>query len=100
MAKPTLKFESSDDKVRLIAVGDWAVQYATEVKSSLMQAFVPAKEIHLDLKEVTALDLSGIQLTYAWITEIRKQGTPVVVSMPTDASLLDLLEKSRITKLF
>jgi ABC-type transporter Mla MlaB component len=100
MTQPTLRIENGDDKVRIAALGDWVIQHATEMKTCLANALIQAKDMHLDLSEVTAFDVSAIQVVFLWKNEIKNLNNQIIISMPIDASLLDLLEKSGITKIF
>jgi anti-anti-sigma regulatory factor len=100
MAKPTLKIEKTKDRVTLLATGDLTVQHAKELHGFLLNNCDHKKEVHLVLKDVTALDVACIQLVYAWRKYIRKQDGNAIIRMPADSSLLDLLEKTGITKIF
>jgi len=100
MGKPVLKIQKTKDQVKLIATGDLTVQHSKVFRDFLVENNSHQQEVNLEMNEATALDIAGIQLAYAWQKGIKSKGGNAMVSLPTNSNLLDLLEKSRITKMF
>src|SRR4051812_33488984 len=100
MGKPILRIEKTNDQVKLVAQGDLTVQHAKELHSFLLQNSDHQSEIHLIMTEAASLDIAGIQLAYAWKSDLYKQGRKAIVTLPDRNDLFDLLEKSGINKIF
>ena len=99
MAKPTLHATTGPEGTSLIARGDLAIQHAGELKNLFLESMNWQGNTRLDLNEVTALDVAGIQLTYLWKLGMQQLGCKVTIAWPQNESLRDLLEKCGITKL-
>src|SRR5262245_38803448 len=100
MPKPSFTLETNASESVLQVQGDLNVQHARDVKQFFqLTAEGVAHDVHLDLQNVTAFDVSAAQLTYRLRTEVQRQGHQFKITLPNDASLCDLLEKCGITKL-
>jgi anti-anti-sigma regulatory factor len=100
MAKPALKIEKTKDKVKLVVTGNLTIQHSKELQRLLLQHCDFKKAVQLVLNNVAALDVAGIQLAYAWKSEVIKKGGLAEVTLPVEKTLLQLLEKASITKIF
>jgi hypothetical protein len=100
MAKPEIKIEKTNDKVRLVATGNLTVQHSKELQQILLLHCDFKNEVQLVLDEAVALDIAGIQLAYAWKSKVIKNGGLAQVTLPVEQNLFQLLEKATITKLF
>jgi anti-anti-sigma factor len=100
MTKPTLKIEHGKHRITLTVSGDLTVQHSRELREFFFNNTEIKKENRLVLKGVTALDIAGIQLIYAWRNSIETRGGRTRLTMPGSNNLRDLLEKTGITKLF
>ncbi len=58
--------QTNGEDVRLVTfIGKMVISYAHEMKAAMVEAFARAREIRLDLGEVTEIDLTGMQLVCA-----------------------------------
>ena len=99
MAKPTLTLEKTESEIVVRATGDLNVQHAHEIKSFFETALQEDANVHLHFGEVTALDVSAIQLSYLLKRNSQHSGYHFKITMPEDTGLFDLMEKCGITKI-
>ena len=99
MAKPVFSIEKDKSGVLLQVKGELSVQHAREAKRIFQQASDEAADVHLQLLDVTSFDISAVQLTYLLRAEVQRQGHQFKITLPQDASLLDVIEKCGITKI-
>lgn len=99
MAKPFFRIEKNNKEVRLSAGGDLNTQYAIEIKDRFLQLLSEAHSVQLDFTEATAFDPSVIQLTYLLKRETARAGRTIQITLPSNAALNELLEKTGITKI-
>ncbi len=73
---------------------------AESIKAELMESVERTGEEILSLQHATALDITGIQLAFAWRKALTAQGRKATVELPRAENINDLLVKTGVTKLF
>jgi len=99
MAKSTIEIKRDPRIIHLNATGDLNVQQAKHLKARFQEILAEPLETHIALDRVASLDTTSVQLIFLFKQEMKKRSFPVNVSPPGDANVLNLLEKTGITKL-
>ncbi|HEY0653736.1 MAG TPA: STAS domain-containing protein [Chryseosolibacter sp.] len=84
----------------MICTVDFTATNAATIKAELMHSVERTGEEVLSLENVTSLDITGIQLAFAWRKALVAQGRKATVKLPRAGNINDLLEKTGIHKLF
>jgi ABC-type transporter Mla MlaB component len=100
MAAPTFHIDLDDKNVTLKISGDLNAQSSARLKAFLVESSVIEGNQMLDLRGVTAFDVSAVQLTFSWKQNLTSRGRTVMIQWPSDNNLIDLLQKTGITKIF
>jgi len=99
MSKPTYKLKTSKSKTTLIVEGALGVQHAHLLKETVVSAIDTDRDMHLSLEGVTSLDVASTQILFAFKKGVQNAGFNVTVALPGNQEVLDLLNKTGITKL-
>jgi anti-anti-sigma regulatory factor len=91
------KTTQASGTIELTAEGDFTVRNGATIKTSLLENASEKSDEALNLKNVTALDLAGIQLAYAWKKNLQAQGRQASITWPEEESIKDLIKKTGIT---
>jgi anti-anti-sigma regulatory factor len=97
MASGILKINQDEGGLQLVAEGDFTVRNSASIKTALLESISRQGNETLVLKDVTALDLAGIQLAYAWRKVLQAQGRDASIVLPEDEGIKDLVRKTGIT---
>lgn len=100
MSNVILEITENNQVVHMICTNDFNASNAASIKVELMQSVERTGEEVLSLQQATALDITGIQLAFAWRKALVAQGRKAKVELPRAENINDLLVKTGITKLF
>ena len=85
-----------DGRIRLSLQGDLTIRNASALKAAFQEGARRSISIVVELSEVTALDLSAIQLLYA----IRGSVARTTVTATLSQSMLELIQRAGFGALF
>jgi anti-anti-sigma regulatory factor len=92
-----LSIETKQDEsgTRLTVVGDADLTLASELKAALLDALSPSsKHVEIDLTQVTALNVTCLQLIWAAKTEAAALGVSLIVRPPRESAVLEHLRET------
>ena len=101
MTKTLIKSKISKDKqsIELTASGDLSIKYAAQIKINFLQCTEEKRDLHLMLEHITLIDIPAIQLIYGLKKSIEKGNGKFTLSLPANADLRTLIEKTGINKI-
>lgn len=100
MINVILPITESNQVIHMTCSHDFNATNAAAIQAELMQSVKRTGEEVLSLQHVTALDITGVQLAFAWRKALVAQGRKAKVELPRAENINDLLTKTGITKLF
>lgn len=90
----------TDSGIEMKSEGDFVIANSEAIKKALMDSVMRNGAESLLLTNVTAIDVSGIQLAYAWKKTLESLGRNAKVIMPQTPEIKDLLQKTGINQIF
>ncbi len=99
--KPEFKFEKQKSgSSALDVIGDLTIDHSAQFKDQLVKCLSEGGGILISLEEVTAIDVTAIQLLHSLRIEMNAKKKSFSVIAPNVAGALDLLTKSGLIKIF
>jgi ABC-type transporter Mla MlaB component len=95
----SLKTTQTPGTEELTIEGDFNLRNIAHAKAALLESNSRKNDEALNLKNVTALDLAGVQLAYAWRKSLQAQGRQATITLPEDEGIKDLIKKTGITNI-
>jgi hypothetical protein len=89
-----------DNEIHMTCEAEFSVSNAVVIKQALQQSAARKGDETLSLTKARSIDLTGIQLAFAWRAALKIQGRNAKVLLPEAAPLKDLLQKAGITQIF
>ena len=78
----------------LVLDGELAIQRAVALRESLMDRLLTGNAIDLDLSNVTAIDVSGLQLLCSMHRTARNAGGDIRIASPLSAAVAQMVESA------
>jgi hypothetical protein len=100
MTDNILKIIHDGNVIQMKGEAEFTIAHADAVQSALRESCGRSGDETLNLHNVKALDICGIQLALAWQRCLRAQERKGVIQLPEDENIRDLITKTGITKLF
>jgi anti-anti-sigma factor len=92
--------QESGDETHIRCEGEFTISSLRKLNDILRTTIEGTGDIKLSLTHITAIDVTGIQLLYAWKNQLEASGRSTVVLFPEAKTVNDLLIKTGIIKLF
>lgn len=77
----SIGLEQNETRCVIRLEGGVGIVQATELKKMLLEGLSSGKKLHLDMAGVENIDVTGMQLMQAAITEAHRSGTQIAVRM-------------------
>ncbi len=73
--------EQDDSRYVVRLEGEFALSEAAELKQRLVEALSSGRNLHLEMEQVTAMDLTAIQLLQLASVETHRAGTGMTITL-------------------
>jgi anti-anti-sigma factor len=90
---------TEENHIQIEIEGEFSIGTCEAIRPQLTSSIERTGLDTLQLKNVTTMDVSAIQLAYAWKKELKKTGRIGTVVCPEDENIKDLLVKTGITQI-
>jgi len=97
--QPEFKITRNNEFATLNVAGDLTVQFCEEFKTQLLQFSNEETDLKLSLALVTSMDVSSIQLVYAFKSIARLNQRELSIIFPLDADASELLIRTGLMKM-
>ena len=97
--KPEFKITRNNEFATLSVAGDLTIQFSNEFKKQLLQFSTEESDLKLSLALVTCMDVSSIQLVYAFKSIARLNQRELSIIFPVDADASELLIRTGLMKM-
>lgn len=91
-----IKTENIDDKTIVTFSGDLSIQNIEKIKQELINIIVDYPNININLDDVSDIDVSFVQLLYAFRQEKQQQNKEIAIEVNLNEELRCLLSKAGI----
>jgi hypothetical protein len=100
MENTILKLVETGKGISMICNDDFSAANARAIQESLLKSSARKGDEVLSLAKAISIDVSGIQLAFAWKRALQAQGRKADVVLPQSENIKDLLDKTGITQIF
>jgi len=97
--KPEFKITRTNEFATLNVAGDLTVQFSDELKKQLLQFSNEQTGLRLSLALVTCMDVSSIQLVYAFKSSAKLNQKDLSIIFPLNAEASELLIRTGLMKM-
>lgn len=94
-----LKIVSTGKEIRLEIQGDVTIGTRKKIKNDLLPSVATEGNMSLDLSQANMMDVTGIQLAYAWKKALAQNQRTGIVILPESENIKDLFVKTGITQI-
>jgi anti-anti-sigma regulatory factor len=99
MMEYELKMVNAENETQLLIRGDFTMKSSKVIKEDLLLSVSRNRNEALDLSQVSAIDVAGIQFACAWKKALQIKGRKGSVILPEAENLKDLIVKAGITQI-
>jgi hypothetical protein len=100
MKKEIFEILQKGNALQMVCSTDFSIANAQVIKKCLLMSVTRTGDEVLSLCEATSIDLTGIQLAFAWKQILKQQNRRGTVLLPEKEGIKDLLQKTGITEIF
>lgn len=99
MTENEIKAIDTENGIRLEIHGEFTSRCSEQVKKGLIASLSRDGAELLDLTQVSAMDVAGVQLAFAWKSALEQSGRKATIMLPEAENLKDLFTKTGITQI-